>query len=124
MDRTFMTLESQNRFLGLFIERESISVSLLRPLLTAAQHWENVAGVSQEGRRVCPSSNYLRPCPEHLQEEPVCWGLQGRREVLKRRSRDFCCIVGESAWPSRRQGTVCAAFGVGKLHLHSCLFGF
>lgn len=88
MDRTFMTLESQNRFLGLFIERESISVSLLRPLLTAAQQWENVAGVSQEGRRVCPSSNYLRPCPEHLQEEPVCWGLQGRREVLKRRSRD------------------------------------
>lgn len=68
MDGTFRTSESQNRFLGLFVEQDSISSSLLL-LLTAAPQCENMAWFSQEGE--------ASACPEHLQEGLVCWGLQG-----------------------------------------------
>lgn len=57
----FMTLEAQNRFLCLFMERESISLSPLFLLLTAAQPCEGVASVGREGRYTCFSNDDLPP---------------------------------------------------------------
>lgn len=66
-----MISESQSRLLCLFIERESISLSLLFLLLIAAHQHGNVASVHQEGRHICSSNNDLLPVLSNYRKQEV-----------------------------------------------------
>lgn len=119
---TFMTLkiESQNRCLCLFTERESISLSLLCLLLTPAHHCEGLPWlVRRGGTSALP---VITCCPPRaLAGRLFCWGLLGRREVLNQGSSGSCYIVSEPIQPSKAQGAV--QYGVSTLQLQNYLFG-
>lgn len=89
-----------------FIYRKRIHlfVFVMPATSTCSALW-GVALVSQEGRHICPPSNYCSP-PRALAGRLLCWGLLGRREVLNQGSSGSCYIVREPIQPSKAQGTV------------------